>query len=474
MPRFPRLSLRTSPKSLNFPIALGAAAYFLTACAAVPEPNYEPQPYVQVEHPEWAKDAVIYQLNTRQFTAEGTFAAAEEHLPRIADLGADIIWLMPIHPIGEKNRKGSLGSPYAVGDFRAVNPELGTVSDLRSFIDAAHDLGLKVIIDWVANHSAWDNPLTQSNPDWYVRNWDGEFQPPLGTDWADVIDFDYTQTGLRRYMTEAMVYWVRDVGIDGFRADVAGYVPLDFWETVRGELNKVRPVFMLAEWETRDMHRKAFDATYAWGWKEAMQPIARGEKDVTALRGYVSGQLNTWPHDAYRMVYTSNHDQNSWDGTASEVYGDALEAAIVLSFVTEGVPLIYNGQEAGLDHQLAFFDKDEIIWRDHPHARLFAKLAELKRTTQALWNGEAGARMEEVATDAPEEVYAFVRESDVDQVFAVFNLSDTTRTVSFEITRQAGNYLNVFTDEQTEFAARTRLSLEPWEYRVFKRSVETD
>ncbi|MEO0467847.1 MAG: alpha-amylase family glycosyl hydrolase, partial [Pseudomonadota bacterium] len=316
------LPRRLSSKGLRPLSALGAAVCLLTACVTAPaapsSTDYTPQPYVQVEHPNWSQDAVIYQLNTRQFTAEGTFAAAQAHLPRIAELGVDIVWLMPIHPIGEVNRKGSLGSPYSVKDYYGVNPEFGTLEDLKAFIDAAHAEDMHVILDWVANHTAWDNPLTTSHPDWYERDWNGEFQPPLFTDWNDVIDLDFSQSQVREYMTDAMVYWVEDVGFDGFRADVAGFVPLDFWETLRGELDAVQPVFMLAEWSTRDMHQHAFNATYSWSWKEAMQPIARGEAGVGAMRGHFYNEHNSWPRDAYRLIYTSNHDQNAWDGAAPD------------------------------------------------------------------------------------------------------------------------------------------------------------
>jgi len=227
-------------------LALAACAAAPTAVPAAAAPDFTPRPYVQVQHPDWSRDAVLYQINTRHFTPEGTFAAAEAHLPRLKALGVDILWLMPIHPIGEVNRKGTLGSPYSVKDYFGVNPEFGTLEDLRSFVDAAHALDMKVILDWVANHSAWDHPRAGTDPDWYETNWKGEFQPPLWTDWSDVIDFDFSNREMRAHMTEALVYWVREVGIDGYRADVAGFVPLDFWETARAELDKVKPVFMLA------------------------------------------------------------------------------------------------------------------------------------------------------------------------------------------------------------------------------------
>ena len=198
--------------------------------------------------------------------SEGTFKAAQEQLPRLQAMGVDILWLMPIHPIGEKNRKGTLGSPYSVKDYFGVNPEFGTEQDFRDFVTAAHELGMKVILDWVANHSAWDNPLVDEHPEWYSRDWKGDFHPTPWWDWSDIIDFDYSQPGIRQYMTEAMTYWVSEFDVDGYRCDVAGYVPLDFWNNVRKELDAIKPVFMLAEWEERDLHREAFDMTYGWGW----------------------------------------------------------------------------------------------------------------------------------------------------------------------------------------------------------------
>lgn len=455
--------------ALLFACAAGACAQgpaHSDAASPSPAPRHAPEPYVQLTHPDWSRDAVIYQINTRQFTPEGTFAAARAHLPRLAELGVDILWLMPIHPIGEVNRKGSLGSPYAVKDYYGVNPEFGTLADLETFIDEAQGLGMKVILDWVANHTAWDNPLTETHPGWYERDWKGDLQPTVGTDWDDIIELDFASPEMRAYMAGAMAYWVREVGVDGFRCDVAGMVPLDFWEDVRAELDAIKPVFMLAEWETRDLHANAFDATYAWGWKDAMQAVARGEAGAGALKGYYASQINAWPQDAYRMVYTANHDQNAWDGVASEIYGPAYDAAIVLSFVGEGIPLIYNGQEAGLDKQLAFFERDPIDWRPHPHADLFRALTALKTETRALWNGAAGARMTFVETSEPERVFAFVRAGEDDAVLAVFNLSDVPVRVDLVDGPFAGRYRDAFTREPAEVVAGTTLDLGAWDYRV--------
>jgi glycosidase len=445
----------------------GVLAAALLAAPALAEAEYAPRAEVALTNADWTADAVLYQLNTRQFTPEGTLKAAQRQLPRLANMGVDIIWLMPVHPIGEANRKGSLGSPYAVRDYRAVNPELGTEADLRAFVDEAHRLGLKVILDWVANHSATDNPLTLSHPEWYTRTPEGALMSPQGTDWSDVADFDYSQPGLRRYMTECLVYWVREFGIDGYRADVAGYVPTDFWERARAELDKVKPVFMLAEWEQRDLHARAFDATYGWGWKEAMQRLVKSGEGAGPIRGYYAGQAETWPRAAMRMVYTENHDQNSWDGVAAQIYGPAYEAAIALAFTGSGLPLIYNGQEADNDRQLAFFERDPIQWREGRHAALFAKLIALKTAQPALHNGRYGAPMVEVPSTEPGDVYAFTRGAAGERVFAVFNLSPRPHTVTFRHARHHGTYADALSGAAITFAGGETLDLPAWGYRIY-------
>lgn len=436
-----------------------------TAVAA----RYAPAPYMKLAHAEWTRDAVLYQINTRQFTPEGTFAAAEKQLPRLKGLGVDILWLMPIHPIGEKNRKGSLGSPYSVKDYFGVNPEFGTLEDLKSFVDAAHGLGMHVILDWVANHSAWDNSLAEERPDWYERDWKGDFRPTPWWDWSDIIDLDYAQPELREYMTRAMKFWVEEADVDGYRCDVAGYVPLDFWENARAEIEAIKPVFMLAEYEQRDAHQRAFDATYAWSLSNAIQGLAKGEADVGALFGFYSENESAWPRDAFRMAFTSNHDFNSWHGTDRELYGDAADAAIVLSFVGEGIPLIYNGQEAGLDKRLLFFEKDPIDWRDHPNALLFRKLIALKHQTEALWNGAAGARMVSVVNSVPQKVFSFVRFGEEDGVFVVINFTSERQSADFTEALHFGKYEDYFSGEEVEFAEGAGLDLDPWAYRVFVR-----
>jgi len=430
---------------------------------------YAPQPYVQIKHPEWARDAAIYQINTRQFTPQGTLAAAASQLPRLKALGVRIIWLMPIQPIGEKNRKGSLGSPYSIRDYLAVNPEFGDLDDVRQFVATAHELELYVILDWVSNHTSWDNPLLEEHPEWYARDWKGDFHSPTWTDWSDVVTLDYRQPGLRRYMTEAMKFWVTEVGMDGFRCDVAGFVPLDFWNNVRTELDAIQPVFMLAEWETRDLHARAFDATYAWSWHNTVHDIAMGKANVGALNGHYYEKANSWPADGIRMMFVSNHDKNAWDGTQFELFGGALENAIVLSVVAEGMPLIYNGQEAGNPKRLAFFEKDPIEWREHTLGELYRQLFELKKNHSVLWNGHWGAPMIPITNTAPAQVFSFVRDNGKDKVFAVFNFSDEPQTVRFSESIYQGRYV-IFPDNEPAILDESfELRLEPFSNRVFVR-----
>lgn len=429
--------------------------------------SHQPTRPVKLIHPAWSKNAVIYQINTRQFTPQGTFKAAEAHLPRLNDLGADILWLMPIHEIGQKNRKGSLGSPYAVRDYYSVNHEFGTLDDLKHLVESAHQLDMRVILDWVPNHTAWDSVLAQQHPDWFSRDWKGECHPTPWWDWSDIIDLDYSKVEVREYMSSAMQYWVREADIDGFRCDVAGFVPADFWNTVRKDLEDIKPVFMLAEWEARDLHEEAFDMTYAWSWYDTMLKISKGESDLFPLYEYYSWNEKAWQQDIMRMLFVSNHDKNSWAGTQHEQFGAALEAVIALSVVSEGMPLVYNSQEAGEPKRLLFFDKDPIPWQEHPIGAFYKKLFALKKQNSALWNAAWGARMIHVPNSAQSRVFSFVRHNPQDKVFAVFNFSASIQTVTFQDSLHHGRYTEYIGGEQATLNAESRLELAPWAFRIF-------
>ncbi len=428
--------------------------------------RYVPQPYVKLKHPEWTKNATIYQINTRQFTKEGTFREAEKHLDRLRALGVDILWLMPIHEIGIINRKGTLGSPYSVRDYYSVNSEFGSLDDLKHFVASAHAQGMHVILDWVANHTAWDNPLVSTHPDWYVRDWKGDFRPTPWWDWPDIIDLDYTRPEVRQYMTEALKYWVSEADVDGYRCDVAGFVPTDFWNNARKELDMIKPVFMLAEWESRDLHAEAFDMTYAWTWFDAVKAASCGG-GLDGLFVYYSWNEKAYAQDCFRMTMVSNHDKNAWDGTEYEQFGEAVEAAIVLSVVGEGFPLLYNGQEAGNTRRLAFFEKDPIDWQPHPMGELYQRLFAIKKQNHALWNGAWGARMVHVPNRAPSAVFSFVRQTSHNKVLAAINFSRSQQSPTFAPGLCDGEYRDAMTGEEMTLTGDTAVTIEPWGYRIF-------
>lgn len=428
--------------------------------------KYQPKEFVEVQHPKWAKNATIYEANIRQFTPEGTFKAFESHLPRIKAMGIDIIWLMPIHPIGVEKRKGTLGSEYSVKDYYGINPEFGTKEDFKHLVDKIHSMGMYVIVDWVANHSSWDNPLAKEHPDWYTKTEEGNFQPTPWYDWDDVIDFDYDQPGIREYMTKALVYWVKDFDIDGYRCDTAGFIPTDFWNNARAEMDAVKPVFMLAEWESRDLHQKAFDMTYSWTFFDKMVAVTRDKKSMGGLVEYMAHDVSTFPRDGYRMLFTDNHDMNSWNQNMFYNFGDGLEASMVLCGTVNGMPLVYGGQEAGLNRSLKFFDKDLIDWSKFPYEGLFKKLFELKHKNHALWNGKDGGVMVRIYSDKMEQVISFSRTKDNDKVIPIINYSDKPVMVKLNSGHHKGTYTELFSEEKITLKGDDVFEMKPWQYLV--------
>ena len=428
--------------------------------------RYQTKNYVDVQHPEWSKNATIYEVNVRQFTPEGTFKAFESHLPRLKAMGVDILWLMPINPIGVEKRKGTLGSYYSVKDYYGVNPEFGNLEDLKNLVKKIHAMKMHVIIDWVANHSAWDNALAKDHPDWYSKTPEGNFQPTPWYDWEDIIDFDYDKPELRKYMTDALKYWVKEADIDGYRCDVAGFMPVDFWENARSELDEIKPVFMLAEWESRDLHKKAFDMTYSWSLYDKMRAVTSDHKSLGGIIEYMAHDVSTFPTDAYRMTFTENHDKNSWEGNQYSNFGDGLEASMILACTVNGMPLVYSGQEAGLNRSLLFFEKDLIEWTAHPFAAIYTKLFDLKHKNQALWNGNYGGEMIRIFNDRPEQVLSFSRAKNGNQVIPIINYSDKPVTVKLTSKYQKGKYKELFSNVEYVLKGDDIISLKPWKYLV--------
>ena len=336
--------------------------------------------------PEWSNNLTIYEVNLRQYTPQGTLRAFREHLPRLKSLGVGILWFMPIQPIGTVNRKGTLGSYYSVQDYYGINPDFGTLDEFRSLVDEIHELDMYVILDWVANHTAWDNPMASEHPEWYTKNDEGNFQPPPGTNWDDVIDLDYSNDDLRAYMTDVMEYWVQEIDIDGFRCDMAGMVPTDFWESVTPALQKIKPVFMLAEWDDPELLENAFHADYNWGLYHVLKDIAAGEREYSDIQGYYQTPPKFYPLTALRMNFLDNHDENSWGRVMGSHFGQNLYPLVTMIFTLPGMPMIYSGQEAKLNKQLRFFDKDTIPWDDVPDSKFYQELIDLRKGHKVFWN----------------------------------------------------------------------------------------
>jgi cyclomaltodextrinase len=426
------------------------------------------QQTTSVKHPVWSYNLSIYEVNTRQYTPEGTFKAFDSHIKDLKDLGVGIVWFMPINPIGEKNRKGSLGSYYSVKNYKEINPEFGTLEDFKETVKLIHSMGMYVIIDWVANHTAWDNVWVKEHPDFYTKDSLGNFMPPEA-DWHDVIGLNYDNKELWNYMIDAMKYWIEECDIDGYRCDVAGRVPLDFWKTARTELDKIKDVFMLAEAEGPQFH-EAFDMTYSWELFHLMNDVAQGKKGVQAISDYFKKEKAQYPQDAYRMRFTTNHDENS-HGTVFERMGEAAETFDAFTCIISGMPLVYSGQEAGLNKRLRFFDKDTIQWKESKYRLLYSDLLYEKERNPALWNGVRGGEMIPVKSSNT-EVLAFVREKDSAKVYALFNLSDKKVRTQLESDLIEGKYRNLFSRRETEIRSKEWLQLQPWQYRILVKESE--
>lgn len=447
-------------KNLFF-LPLLAAVLF--ACQPATKPTVIP-----AHIPEWTKNAVIYEVNIRQYTPEGTFKAFETHLPRLKELGVDVLWLMPIHPISEKNRKGSLGSYYSVKDYKAVNPEFGTMDDFKALVNKAHEMGFKVIIDWVANHTGWDNQWITDHKDWYTQDSLGNVIPP-NPDWSDIADLNFDSQPMRRAMIDAMDFWVRETNIDGFRCDVAWGVPQDFWEAATASLDSIKQVYMLAEDEDHPgLLEKAFESNYAWKLHHIVNEVAQGKKTAADIQKYYTDSVSRYAKGSFPLQFITNHDENSWAGSEYERMGDAVKTLATLTFTIEGIPLLYSGQEAGLKKRLLFFEKDTINWSNLEMQKFYQSLVSLKKNNVALWNGVAGGSKKFVETSAPQQVLVFTREMGKNQVLAVFNLSAQPVETTLQLP-QAGDYKEYFSGEEKTLEKGSTIKLEQWGYQVFVR-----
>jgi glycosidase len=421
----------------------------------------------KIEDSTWESQSNIYEVNLRQFSREGTFKEFEKALPRLKDMGVEILWFMPITPIGLEGRKMSekdLGSYYAVRDYKAVNPDYGTMEEWKDLVKHAQGMGFKVIIDWVANHTSPDNNWMKTNPDFYVKDSTGKVVAPF--DWTDVRKLNYKNTALRDSMIAAMKFWLTETGIDGFRCDVAEEVPVDFWKTCIAELKKIKDVFMLAEGEKPELHAAGFDETYTWSMMHMMQELYQGKKSVKQFDSLIKVYIDSFPANAYRLYFTSNHDENSWNGTEFEKYGDAFKTfAVLTQTMYQSVPLIYNGQEDMNKKRLKFFVKDTIPWQGEMDLAAFYKtLLSLRRSNIAL---SADASYRRLASTADSSVFAYMREAEGYKVMVVLNFSKFLQKFNISDAAAIGEPINVFSSVREKISGNQPLALDPWGFAVY-------
>ena len=421
----------------------------------------------------WAKGSNIYEVNVRQYTPEGTFRAFAAHLPRLQQMGVEIIWFMPLTAISVLKRLGTLGSYYAASNYTAINPEFGNLNDFKSVVQQAHNLGLKVLIDWVANHTGWDHHWTMEHPEFYKKNTLGEFFDSHG--WEDVIDLDYSNEGLRVEMIKAMSFWINETGIDGFRCDMAHLVPLDFWRRARTEIGNIKKdLFWLAE--TEDVvYTLAFDAVYAWELLHTMEKLYRGESTLEQVNDVLNKYSDRFPADGIHLAFTSNHDENSHSGSEYERMGNAAKAFAVLTATWKNcMPLVYSGQELPNKKRLLFFEKDVIEWTGTCWLHDFYKsLLNLHRNNPALHTATEGNVTTRLQSNVNNNILAYTRQMSNDQVLVILNLSaENSIKAHIENPLLQGNYKSAFTGFDYIFSGNETFELNAWDYLVYYKVSE--
>ncbi|MBP6000854.1 MAG: alpha-glucosidase C-terminal domain-containing protein [Flavobacterium sp.] len=441
--------------------------------------------------PAVEENSVIYEVNIRQYSPEGTFNAFTKDIPQLKELGVKIIWVMPIFPISQTKRKATggddskfasempaaeqhkyLGSYYAVSDFTKVNPEFGTIEDFRNLVKTAHENGIYVILDWVPNHTGWDHVWIKNHPEYYTKNTKGEIIDPINPEtgkswgWTDVADLNYDNQNLRKAMTADMMYWIKDEAIDGFRCDVAGNVPLDFWQQAIPQLRKQKNIFMLAEaWEPALLKNNLFDMAYAWDGHHTLNKIAQGKEPVKQFDAYIEKINKDYEANDILMNFVDNHDENSWNGTIKSRLGEAEDAMTALTYLMPGMPLVYSGNEYGLAHSLKFFEKDSIPKTKGKQWELRAKLGKIKNEIDALHGGKNKATYKRIpATN--ENVLVFERMKNGKKVIYLANLSAKPVSVSLPLT---GQFKDIMKEKMMDLKASQVLSMLPWQYYILSK-----
>jgi glycosidase len=421
---------------------------------------------------DWANNSNIYEVNTRQYTKEGTFKAFVPHLRRLKNMGVEILWFMPTTPISLEKRQGSLGSYYAVDDYAAVNREFGTMDDFKDLVQQAHSFGMKVIIDWVANHTGWGSAWAKQYPEWFKKDAAGNFTDAHG--WVDVIDLDYTNKEMRKAMIAAMQHWIATCDIDGFRCDMAHLVPLDFWKEAREQCDVIKPLYWLAESDEAD-YLQVFDASYAWEWMQVSTELIKHQMTPERMMNVLVKYANQCTMHAQKLFFTANHDENSWNGTEYEKYGDAAMAFAVFTATWRGIPLVYSGQELPNRKRLRFFDKDEIEWSDiHPPALhdFYQKLLFFRKRCPVF---DCAAELVLLPTGVEDKVVAYIcyKEDEDKLALMLFNFSGAGR-VKFSIKHEKlkGIFRNIFSELSFHFDHTVSFEMQPCQYFVYEKLGE--
>jgi len=416
----------------------------------------------------WAHNSNIYEVNTRQYTEEGTFNAFSKHLIRLKEMGVKILWFMPVHPIGEIKRIGTLGSYYSIQDHKAINPEFGTLDDFKKLVYEAHNLGLKVMMDWVANHTSWDNVWAKEHPEFYEHDNTGNFKSPF--DWRDVIQLNHQSHTQQDAMIDAMKYWLKECDIDGYRCDMAHLTPLSFWQRARQELDQLKPLFWLAETENAEYHQ-VFDASYTWEFLHKMEAYWKNQTDIEGFDSLLLKYNRSFPSSAIRLFFTSNHDENSHSGSEYERMGDAAKPFAVLCATWNGMPLVYSGQELPLTKRLKFFDKDVIPWTGKNELEDFYKiLLTLHSTHPALSAGDPAVQTFRIKTSDDKTVFAYLRKNGDREILVILNLSpekkDRLEIIDEKVT---GIFKNSFSSTPADFTVQKNVTMEGWKFEVYSK-----
>lgn len=419
---------------------------------------------------DWKHTTNIYEVNVRQYTKEGTFNAFAKELPRLKKMGVGTLWFMPITPIAQKEKKGTMGSQYAASDYTSINPEFGTMEDFKNLVNEAHKMGFHVIIDWVANHTGWDHVWTKTHPEYYLHDADGSFHRASGMD--DIIELDYSKPEMRQAMIDAMKFWVKNTDIDGFRCDLASWVEVDFWKQARPEVEKIKPLFFIGEFDELDNpeYGKVFDASYSWTWMHKTEDYYKKNLPLQDLRDLLM-KYSALGDNSMRAWFTSNHDENTWNGTEYEKYGVIAKPLAVFSATWNGIPLTYSGQELPNMKRLEFFEKDPIEWNGtYQLADFYKTLFNLKSTNPALRGGDPNVKTYFVKTSADDKILAYLRKNGKDEVLVVLNMSKEPVDFTLDDAEVSGNFKELFTKENRDFSTNKSFKMPVSGYAVYVKN----